>query len=50
MKVFAALNDAETVRKFYDKTNGIKLNYLISYYYLDGQAYRLTEEYRRYDQ
>jgi hypothetical protein len=46
MKVFAALDDAETVRIFYDKT-GIKLNYLISYYYLDGQAYRLTDEYSR---
>jgi hypothetical protein len=46
MKVFAALDDAETVRKFYDKT-GIKLNYLISYYYLGGQAYRLTKEYRK---
>ncbi len=45
MKVFAALDDAETVRMFYDKT-GEKLNYLISYYYLDGQAYRLTQEYR----
>jgi len=48
MKVYAALDDAETVRKFYDKTEGrIKLNYLISYYYLDGQAYRLTDEYSR---
>jgi hypothetical protein len=46
MKVFAALNDAEIVRMFYDKT-GIKLNYLISYFYLDGQAYRLIEEYKR---
>ena len=48
MKVFAAVNDAEIVRKFYDKTNGIKLNYLISYYYLDGLAYRLTEGYRSF--
>jgi hypothetical protein len=46
MKVFAAINDAEIVRKFYEKTGGIKLNYLISYFYLDGLAYRLTEEYR----
>ncbi len=45
MKVFAALDDAGTVQKFYEKTE-IKLNYLISYYYLDGQAYRLTDEYR----
>jgi hypothetical protein len=48
MKVFAAVNDAEIVRKFYDKTGGIKLNYLISYYYLDGMAYRLTEGYRSF--
>jgi hypothetical protein len=46
MKVFAAINDAEIVHKFYEKTDGIKLNYLISYFYLDGLAYRLTEEYR----
>ena len=45
MKVFAALDEAETVRKFYEK-KPIKLNYLISYYYLDGQAYRLTDVYR----
>jgi hypothetical protein len=50
MKVFAALDDAETVRKFYEKTEGrIKLNYLISYYYLDGQAYRLTDEHKYKD-
>jgi hypothetical protein len=45
MKVFAAINDAEVIRIFYEKT-GIKLNYLISYFYLDGQAYRVTHEYR----
>ena len=45
MKIFAAIVDAETVRMFYDKT-GIKLIYLISYHYLKGQAYKLTNEYR----
>jgi len=45
MKIFAAVGDAETVRMFYEKTN-IKLNYLISYFYLEGQAYRLTDLYR----
>jgi hypothetical protein len=45
MKVFAAINDAEHVRKFFDKT-GIKLKYLVSYYYLDGIAYKLIKEYR----
>ena len=48
MKVFAALDDAGTVKKFFDKTE-IKLNYLISYYYLDGQAYRLTDEHKYKD-
>jgi hypothetical protein len=50
MKVFAAINDAEVIKLFYEKTKisnrEIKLNYLISYFYLDGQAYRLTDEYR----
>jgi hypothetical protein len=45
MKIFAALDSAGTVQKFYEETE-IKLNYLISYYYLDGQAYKLTDEYR----
>lgn len=45
MKIFAAIADAGTVKMFYEKTN-IKLNYLISYFYLDGQAYKLTKEYR----
>jgi hypothetical protein len=45
MKIFMAIDDAETVPMFYEKT-GIKLNYLISYYYLGGQAYKLTEKYR----
>jgi hypothetical protein len=45
MKMFAAITEAEIVRKFYEKTE-IKLNYLISYYYLEGQAYKLVKEYR----
>ena len=45
MKLFAAINEAEVVKNFYEKT-GIKLNYLISYYYLEGQAYKLVKEYR----
>jgi hypothetical protein len=46
MKVFAALDDAAIVKTFFDKTAGLRLNYLVSYYYLDGQAYKLTQEYR----
>jgi len=45
MKVFPAINDAEVIKIFYGKT-GIKLNYLISYFYIDGQAYRLIDEYQ----
>lgn len=45
MKLFAVTNDVEIVRKFYEKKE-IKLNYLISYYYLDGQAHRITDVYR----
>jgi hypothetical protein len=46
MKIFAAIADAEIVKKFYDNTAGTKLNYLISYFYLDGQASKITKEYR----
>ena len=46
MKIFAPVAYAEIVRMFYEKT-GIKLNYLISYYYLDGQAVKLTHDYRK---
>ena len=45
MKIFAAIDDAEIIEKFFEKTN-IKLNYLISYFYLDGQAYKLLHDYR----
>lgn len=46
MKVFAAINDAEIVKRFYDMTQ-IRLNFLISYFYIDGQAYKITKEYRK---
>jgi hypothetical protein len=46
MKIFAATSNVEIIRKFYEKTVGIKLNYLISYFYLNGQAYKATTEYR----
>ena len=45
MKIFAAIENAETIRSFYENT-GIKLNYLISYAYLKGQAYKVIVEYR----
>ena len=45
MKIFAATSDVEIIRKFYEKTE-IRLNYLISYFYLDGQAYKAAVEYR----
>ena len=45
MKIFAATSNVEIIRKFYEKT-GIKLNYLISYFYLNGLAYKATVEYR----
>jgi len=46
MKIFAAITNAGTVKMFFKKT-GIKLNYLISYFYLDGQAHKITNEYRK---
>ena len=46
MKIFAATSNVEIIRKCYEKTGGIKLNYLISYFYLNGQAYKATNEYR----
>ena len=45
MKIFNAIDDANTVKAFYDKTN-IKINVLISYHYLEGKAYDLTAKYR----
>jgi len=46
MKIFAAIANAGTIKMFYKKTD-IKLNYLISYFYLDGQAHKITKEYRK---
>jgi hypothetical protein len=46
MKIFAAIANAGTVKMFFEKTD-IKLNYLISYFYLDGQAHKITKEYRK---
>ena len=46
MKIFMAIDDAGTIKCFYEKTDGVKLNYLISYAYLGGQAYKITTEYR----
>jgi hypothetical protein len=45
MKLFMAITDWQIVPAFYQKKN-IKLNILISYQYLRGQASRLTGEYR----
>ena len=45
MKLYAAIAFADTVRMFYEKT-GLKINYLISYAYLKGQAYKLFHEYK----
>lgn len=46
MKIFMAIGDSNIVPLFYDTTK-IKLNYLISYAYLEGQAVKLTKEYRQ---
>ena len=45
MKIFASIVTADTVKDFYSITK-VKLNYLISYAYLKGQANMLTNEYR----
>jgi len=45
MKIFCAIDDAGIVKSFYEKT-GIKMNYLVSYYYARGVAYKLTCDYR----
>lgn len=45
MKIVHAIDDPNTIKIFYDKTN-IKLNILISYHYLEGKAYDLTTKYR----
>jgi len=45
MNIVNAIGNAEIVKMFFGKT-GIKLNYLISYQYLKGQAYKLVKLYR----
>lgn len=44
-KIFHAIQDADVVKAFYEKT-GKKLNILISYAYLAGNAVKLTNDYR----
>lgn len=47
MKLYCAVVDAETVRMFHEMTKGtIKLNVLISYFYIKGNAHKLTNLYR----
>ena len=45
MKIFPAIQNAKIVRDFFEKT-GVKLNVLISYQYLNGQANKLVKDYR----
>ncbi len=47
MKLYCAVVDAETVKQFHNVTKGkIKLNVLISYFYIKGNAHKLTNVYR----
>jgi hypothetical protein len=46
MKIFHAIVSSEIVPLFYEKTK-IKLNYLVSYHFLRGLAYDLTNRYRK---
>jgi hypothetical protein len=45
MKIVHAIDDPNIIETFFEKTN-IKLNILISYHYLAGNAYKLTNQYR----
>lgn len=45
MKIFHAVDDPGIIPIFYDKT-GIKLNIIISYHYITGNAYTLIRRYR----
>jgi hypothetical protein len=45
MKLFMVIDNSEILPLFYEKTQ-IKLNVMISYHYLRGQASRLTKKYR----
>ena len=47
MIIYQAIDSADVVKHFYEKTNGhIKLNVLISYVYLAGNALKVTKTYR----
>lgn len=46
MKLFQAVANADILKAFYERTK-IKLDALVSYPYLEGQAYKLTKEYRK---
>ena len=45
MKIYHAITDAEIIPRYYDKT-GNKMNVMISYAYLAGNAYKVTQLYR----
>ena len=45
MKIFHAIDNADIVPLFFNKT-GVKINTMISYAYLEGNAYKLTRTYR----
>ncbi|MGO9138154.1 MAG: hypothetical protein ACLQBC_10870 [Syntrophales bacterium] len=45
MKIICAITNAEIVKLFYEKIKR-KVNILISYYYIEGNAYKLTTLYR----
>jgi hypothetical protein len=45
MKIFQAINQADTIRKFFEKTQ-IKLNYLIAFDLTAGQTKKFTRDYR----
>jgi hypothetical protein len=45
MKIFNAVDNADIINTFYDKTQ-LKLNVLASYPYLKGNGYKLAKQYR----
>jgi hypothetical protein len=45
MKIFQAISQADTVRKFFEKTQ-IKLNYLVAFDLMGGQTDKFTKDYR----
>lgn len=46
MKILVVVGDSSIIPAFYCQTKGIKLNIMISYQYLRGQAQNVTEKYR----